>query len=176
MPPSCSLFCCHSAPLVLWESSRPWRSATSLLPRAGPRTSGVAAPRRAALAGQGAGCRSATLGIMATIWERNPYLTDEQVARIRGAAVPQPGRRSVAGRRAGHTQPTREAEADAILAANKAIKKVAKARQLCPVFDAKCREKDCPRRLRERLAYARLVISRTPEIANSRNFLSRKRV
>ena len=113
---------------------------------------------------------------MATIWERNPYLTDEQVARIRGAAVPQPGRRSVAGRRAGHTQPTREAEADAILAANKAIKKVAKARQLCPVFDAKCREKDCPRRLRERLAYARLVISRTPETANSRNFLSRKRV
>ena len=38
MPPSCcpSLFWSHSAPLVLWESSRPWRSATSLLPRAGP--------------------------------------------------------------------------------------------------------------------------------------------
>jgi len=83
-----------------------------------------------------------------------PYLTDEQVARIRGAAVPQPGRWSVAGRRAGHTQPAREAEADAILAVNKAIKKVAKAGQLCPVFDAKCREKDRPRRLRERLAYA----------------------
>src|SRR5207302_407148 len=38
VPPSCcpSLFWSHSAPLVLWESSRPWRSATSLLPRAGP--------------------------------------------------------------------------------------------------------------------------------------------
>ena len=40
-----------------------------------------------------------------------------------------PGRWSVAGRRAGHTQPARDVDADAILAPNKAIKKVAKARQ-----------------------------------------------
>jgi len=65
-----------------------------------------------------------------------PYLTDEQVARMRGVAVPH-GRWSVAGRRAGHTQPAREAEADAILAANKAIEKVAKAGQIMPCFRRK---------------------------------------
>ncbi len=83
-----------------------------------------------------------------------PYLTDEQVARMRGVAVPH-GRWSVAGRRASHTQPARaKPKPTPSWRPTRQSKKWQKRVKLCPVFDTKCRGKDRPRRLRERLSYA----------------------
>jgi len=73
-----------------------------------------------------------------------PYLTDEQVARIRGE------------------EPARQQKADAILKAHRAATKIAKARKLSPAFDAECQAADAKAKADAKHA-AR--IARTAEIA-----------